>query len=1261
MSKNTDLHLKNTTFMYPAEYLTMPSVLQLFARIISKIAFKLDEMGIFRSINPQWIVVGMGLAVMPASANESLFNGRDLTGWKGDLRLWSVENGVLVGQTDKAGRSIPKNSFLIWQGGEFGNFELEFKGRVSGSNNSGVQYRSRIADKEKFSVKGYQLDMHHKQEYLAMLYEEGGRGIICQRGQSVLIHGTGERVVQPLGNVPEANLAVWNDYRIVADGPIVTHWVNGVVAARIEDHEATALSSSGVIALQLHAGASMRVEFKDIVIKRSAAPAPVQAAVPDAGTVPQWIWSHNNLKEIEQTVYFRRTVDIPSNIKRAVVTASCDNYFELFHNGTSIERGADWSNPKTKDITAVISQPGPHLFAVHARNEGGSAGFVFQLEITLADGKRHMIVSDADWKWTAKDERGWTLPGHNDSSWHAAALHGEMGMRPWGEIIRAAGTGREAQFPEDVTTKYKVLPGYKMERIYQVPESQGSWVALTRDHKDGLFASDQNGKIYHVMLAKPGDDGGTRATPLDVDVTGAQGLLWAHGALYAVTNGKAPGVYRITDSDADGKLEHVAKLKSLNNGGEHGPHGLALSPDGKWIYMIAGNKTTKVDTDSTHVPEVWAEDQLLERRPDARGHARDIMAPGGWVARFTPDGERWELVSMGYRNAYDIAFNTQGDLFTYDSDMEYDFGSPWYRPTRLNHVTSGSEYGWRNGTGKWPAYYEDSLPPVIDIGPGSPTGVVSGSGLKFPTRYQNALFILDWTYATIYAIHLQPDGSSYRAEKEDFIYGAGLPMTDATVGTDGSLYFTVGGRKTKSSLYRVSYTGSESTARATTPSAGNLASLRRGLETLHLQPDPAALSRIWDALGHEDRFIRFAARVALEHLPADIWKSRLAGEKEPWQVIQAAMALARTGDGQDQATTLDALERLDPATLGAHQQINLMRAYGLVFARHGNPENSRRIALISRLDPLYPASSDPVNRELCRLLVYLKSPDVVSKSLRLMASPNATPVPDWARLATRNEGYGKTVKDTIEHLPSEQNMHYAYCLRAMPGPWTEGQRRQFLTWFEEAAQKKGGSSYQGFLTDLRRKTLDVATPEERTMIGKWKFSIPRDPLADLPPVKGPGQVWATDDIVAAAAKGLGGRDKINGAKMYRALLCAACHRFGTEGGNSGPDLTAVAGRFSIRDLAEAIVEPSKEISDQFHFSVITKTDGSSLSGTVVDEKDDAFIVAVSAFNLSQTEEIPRSQISTIEPSPISPMPPGLINRLNEDELRDLLAFIMGVE
>ena len=138
--------------------------------------------------------------------------------------------------------------------------------------------------------------------------------------------------------------------------------------------------------------------------------------------------------------------------------------------------------------------------------------------------------------------------------------------------------------------------------------------------------------------------------------------------------------------------------------GEHGPHGIVLGPDGESLYLVAGNHTELPETYDPVVPPVWQTDQLLPSLRDPRGHAADRQPPGGWIVRTDSLASELELISVGYRNAYDLAFSADGELFTFDSDMEWDLGMPWYRPIRVLHVTSGSEFGWRTGSGKWAEY-----------------------------------------------------------------------------------------------------------------------------------------------------------------------------------------------------------------------------------------------------------------------------------------------------------------------------------------------------------------------------------------------------------------------------------------------------------------------------------------------------------------------------------------------------------------------------
>jgi hypothetical protein len=336
---------------------------------------------------------------------------------------------------------------------------------------------------------------------------------------------------------------------------------------------------------------------------------------------------------------------------------------------------------------------------------------------------------------------------------------------------------------------FQVLPGFKVERLFTVPrEKMGSWVSLAVDDKGRLLASDQGDKgIFRITPAPLDGSEPTEVERLDLPAHSAHGMLHAFDSLYLMVNtrpGRADekalisGLYRARDTNGDDQYDEMVRLKALPGAGEHGPHAVRLSPDGKSLVVVCGNHTDppfdrKAAADDANfkgsVPLNWEEDLLLPRQWDAGGHAVGRYAPGGWVAVVDPEGKSWKLCSVGYRNAYDIDFNAEGDLFAYDSDMEWDMGLPWYRPTRVMHATSGSEFGWRSGTGKWPDYYPDSLPAMLDTGPGSPVGIAFGYGAKMPAKYQQALLICDWTFGTIYAVHLTPDGSTYKATKEEFL------------------------------------------------------------------------------------------------------------------------------------------------------------------------------------------------------------------------------------------------------------------------------------------------------------------------------------------------------------------------------------------------------------------------------------------------------------------------------------------------------------
>jgi glucose/arabinose dehydrogenase len=263
-----------------------------------------------------------------------------------------------------------------------------------------------------------------------------------------------------------------------------------------------------------------------------------------------------------------------------------------------------------------------------------------------------------------------------------------------------------------------VLPGFKVELLRSAQAGEGSWVSMAVDPKGRLFISPQDGtgNILRVTLTKDGKV--EKVEKVAMPVGSAMGLLYAFESLYV--NGRGPdglGLYRLRDTTGSDQFNEVKLLRKIEGAaGEHGSHGLVLGPD-KMLYLVSGNFTKLPQDLSAHSPHKnYADDLLLGRMEDGNGFGAGNKPPGGFILRMDRDAKNCELFAAGQRNDYDIAFNADGELFGFDSDMEWDWGTPWYRPTRINHIVSGADFGFREGTGKWPNYFPDSLPTMLDIG-----------------------------------------------------------------------------------------------------------------------------------------------------------------------------------------------------------------------------------------------------------------------------------------------------------------------------------------------------------------------------------------------------------------------------------------------------------------------------------------------------------------------------------------------------------------
>ncbi len=782
----------------------------------------------------------------------------------------------------------------------------------------------------------------------------------------------------------------------------------------------------------------------------------------------------------------------------------------------------------------------------------------------------------------------------------------------------------------------KALPGFKVERLYSVPaDQQGSWVCLTVDDRGRLITCDQHGSLYRITTPSIGSSAPVKVEPLKANIGGAQGLLYTHDCLYVVVSEgsiREPGLYRLRDTKGNDQFDSIELLRPIRGAGEHGPHAVILGPDGKSLYVVAGNFTKLPHPEKSIVPRIWDEDQLLKRLPDGNGFAANIFAPGGWVCRTDLDGKTWEVVAIGMRNCYDIAFNNFGDLFTYDNDMEWDVALPWYRPTRVCHLASGSDSGWRNGSGKFPAYYPDNLPAAVDIGLGAPTGIAFGYGTRFPAKYQQALYILDWTYGLIYAVHLQPQGSSYTGTAERFIAGQPLPVTDIVVGHDGALYFTIGGRKTQSGLYRVTYAGKESTAPAKPESnrdAEQARELRRQLEAFHGHADPKAIDFAWPYLSSPDRFLRWAARTAIEFQPAAEWQDRALAESDLEGRLTAMVALARCGDHSIESKIVKALNWVDWESLSHDQKLELLRAYGLTFARMGKPAADVGKSVVALLNRRFPCDDVQLDRELSALMVYLDAPGAVSKTVKMLKAP-ARDEQIWA----------------------------AYVLRTAENGWKMSERRELFEWFHTAQEFHGGHSFPGYMREFKADAIShLSAADKRTLASVIK-DRPIDSAPILPPrpfVKN----YTMSELLPILQAGMHRRNFERGHAMFAAANCFRCHRFGSEGTAIGPDLTGCAGRFNVHDLLESVIEPSKVIADQYRATIFELADGRTVAGRITNFMGDSISVSPNLLEPDSQVRVDRHNIESMRISPISPMPTGLLNTLNQDEVLDLMAYLLS--
>ncbi|MBI1355627.1 MAG: hypothetical protein GC160_14915 [Acidobacteria bacterium] len=925
---------------------------------------------------------------------------------------------------------------------------------------------------------------------------------------------------------------------------------------------------------------------------------------------------------------------------------------------------------------------------------------------------------------------------------------------------------------------FDVPAGFVVESAADA-DAVGSLVQITFNAKGQPVVSKERD---HPTLLLDSDGDGVFETQKVVSdqVNNCQGLWYDGPTLYCMGDnleGQA-GLHELTDADGDGVADGIETLVLFTGPmGEHGPHDIRRGIDGVPTVLIGNHSGVPAEQiDPASPMRNFDEAQLLERYWDARGHAVGKLAPGGALYRLDRAKKMFSLQFGGFRNPYNHAYNWEGEAFTFDSDMEWDINLPWYREVRSVHGIPGADFGWRSGSGKLPPYYLDSLPPVDDLGRGSPVGVEFYQHYAYPAKYFDAFLQGDWSRGRVVYSKFDNAGATYEVSKTgeagpgflffkgkaeegpqrfDFVYGEPLNVTDLEVGPDGFVYFTMGGRDTQGGLYRVAYKGVapnwdrlpaegvlsvvrqpqplsawghaalekkkaalgeswgtelEKVARdaqaewrdrtsalhllqrfGPKPNADLLGAMVdaddyhvraaamyvvgqhgsdrakavavRGLDDEHplvrrrsaealvrmgLSPDQpsfAPVEKIYSLLNDSDRFVRWAGRMALERTPKQEWKDRVIGESSVTAAPDGMLSLVRLAETPiDMEPVFEkSLSMLKQSGLAPMDELRLLRVFQLAcIETEGGCRDSLKQQIYDVTSARFPAADERLNREYARTMAYSGRPEAIGKILAAM------PQGEDNKLL---------------------QIHYVYCLRALQEGWTREQDDELITWFEKARNWRGGASFPGFINRLFDSSLEHFSDDEKTMAyQRIPEYAPLESAAALKRLQARGGYQRA--AVFARQKGSEGvseqeifeylmydpmttkADPKEGAEIFKEQ-CSKCHRFGSIGKDYGPDLTTLNNRFKRRDMIEAVLYPSKTISDQYQAYRI-RVGYEVYEGLIMDQDSESVTV------LLPEEERPvkfeKSKVE-IEKSDVSIMPEGLLDGYDMRKIASLFAYL----
>ncbi|MDE2924708.1 MAG: hypothetical protein OYL92_05230 [Acidobacteriota bacterium] len=423
--------------------------------------------------------------------------------------------------------------------------------------------------------------------------------------------------------------------------------------------------------------------------------------------------------------------------------------------------------------------------------------------------------------------------------------------------------------------------------------------------------------------------------------------------------------------------------------------------------------------------------------------------------------------------------------------------------------------------------------------------------------------------------------------------------------------------------------------------------VRSGLEPRTRNIEVATSEALHALLDHEDRFLRYAAREAIQRVPHGYWFDQSvmsSPEQSPRGFFEAMLAMIYSLEHKIEYNFLiGGLGRVARADLDLEAELDFLRVVEIAFIRDPVPDapgrQEARAGLGQALLGRYPHTDDRVNRQLERLLAYLQPDGAL------------------ARMVARLE----------EDRPAEERIHTAYCLRAMDEDWTPELRTRVVAWFDDAREFRGAASMEGYIDAIWNGVLDRFPEEERlaaeARLEDQRAERARRAAALVTEVEGDRQggsdlaQMSFEELAEYLEYDVMAYERYNpeqGERVFHRARCSACHVFGDIGRGGGPDLSTVVKRFRRGEVLESIMFPSRVISDQYQAVDVELDDGGLHSGMVVEDTAERLtLINANGDRL----DLDKARIRSREPSALSIMPEGLLDTMTLSDLASLIRFL----